>query len=138
MSWQERHRPVSLLADMALRQERVAQRLAELRERHALSQEKAAQKVGITHRQWQRWENGQSMPRPGNLGEVALAFGVPVTTFYEEDDAPELDDDRLDEALGLLKQLLSRQEALAEAVASLVERLDADQKPSRPGRRQAS
>jgi hypothetical protein len=78
------------------------------------------------------------MPRPGNLGEVALAFGVPVTTFYEEDDAPELDDDRLDEALGLLKQLLSRQEALAEAVASLVERLDADQKPSRPGRRQAS
>jgi transcriptional regulator with XRE-family HTH domain len=123
---------------MALRQERVAQRLAELRERHALSQEKAAQKVGITHRQWQRWENGQSMPRPGNLGEVALAFGVPVTTFYEEDDAPELDDDRLDEALGLLRQLLSRQEALAESVASLVERLDADQKPSRSGRRQAS
>jgi transcriptional regulator with XRE-family HTH domain len=72
---------------MALRQERVAQRLAELRERHALSQDKAAQKVGITHRQWQRWENGESMPRPANLGEVALAFGVPVTTFY--DDEPE-------------------------------------------------
>jgi transcriptional regulator with XRE-family HTH domain len=138
MSWQARHRPVSLLADMALRQERVAQRLAELRERHALSQEKAAQKVGITHRQWQRWENGQSMPRPGNLGEVALAFGVPVTTFYEEDDQPELDQDRLDEALDLLRQLLSRQEALAEAVAGLAGRLDADQTPAQSRKRRAS
>jgi transcriptional regulator with XRE-family HTH domain len=123
---------------MALRQERVAQRLAELRERHALSQEKAAQKVGITHRQWQRWENGQSMPRPGNLGEVALAFGVPVTTFYEEDDQPELDQDRLDEALDLLRQLLSRQEALAEAVAGLAGRLDADQTPAQSRKRRAS
>jgi transcriptional regulator with XRE-family HTH domain len=138
MSWQARHRPVSLLADMALRQERVAQRLAELRERHALSQEKAAQKVGITHRQWQRWENGQSMPRPGNLGEVALAFGVPVTTFYEDDDQPELDQDRLDEALDLLRQLLSRQEALAEAVAGLAGRLDADQTPAQSRKRRAS
>jgi DnaJ-domain-containing protein 1 len=78
------------------------------------------------------------MPRPGNLGEVALAFGVPVTTFYEEDDQPELDQDRLDEALDLLRQLLSRQEALAEAVAGLAGRLDADQTPAQSRKRRAS
>jgi transcriptional regulator with XRE-family HTH domain len=91
---------------MALRQERVAQRLAELRERHALSQERAAQKVGITHRQWQRWENGQSMPRPGNLGEVALAFGVPVSTFYDDDEQVDQSQlDRIEEKLDLLLSL---------------------------------
>jgi transcriptional regulator with XRE-family HTH domain len=138
MSWQERHRPVSLLADMALRQERVAQRLAELRERHALSQEKAAQKVGITHRQWQRWENGQSMPRPGNLGEVALAFGVPVTTFYEEDDAPELEKSKLDEAIAQLTQLVERQEAVEQALVALTQELVAVRRQGPPRRARAS
>lgn len=138
MSWQARKRRVTVLADMALRQERVAQCLAELRERHGLSQERAAQKVGITHRQWQRWENGQSMPRPGNLGEVALAFGVPISWFYDEEIEIKPDPTQLDRVEEMLKQLVSGQDALAQALAALGATLDERLPTAAPRRRRAS
>lgn len=68
---------------MALRKERVVERLVELREQHALTQEQAAQRVGVTHRQWQRWEAGESMPYPRNLDQIAQRFGITVAEFFE-------------------------------------------------------
>jgi transcriptional regulator with XRE-family HTH domain len=68
---------------MALRQEKVSQRLRELRELQGLSQEDAARKVGITQRQWQRWESGESMPYPRSLDMVASAFEISVAEFFD-------------------------------------------------------
>lgn len=108
---------------MALRQEKVSERLLELREHHGLSQEDAARKVGITHRQWQRWETGESMPYPRNLDAVASAFGISIVEFFDPDepvvpDAPHLAriEDRLAEQEKRLDALLERLPADAFAV----------------------
>jgi transcriptional regulator with XRE-family HTH domain len=90
---------------MALRRERIVERLAELRERHSLSQEDAARKVGVTHRQWQRWESGESTPYPRNLDKVASAFRVPVSTFFDEDPIVLSDDDQLDRIEAMLERI---------------------------------
>jgi transcriptional regulator with XRE-family HTH domain len=82
-TWRGRRAAVSVLAEMALRQEKVAERLAILRERQALTQEQAAAKVGVTLRQWQRWEAGQSMPYPRNLELIASRFGFSVADFFD-------------------------------------------------------
>lgn len=125
-SWQGRRRPVSVLAEMALRRERVVQRLTDLRERHGLSQEDAAHKVGVTHRQWQRWEAGESMPYPRNLDGVASAFGISIQEFFDDQPLPpdpvQLDrvEAKLDELLGLL-----RPKGPAEALEAEADRIDA-------------
>ncbi len=69
---------------MALRREYIAERLAELREQHSLTQEQAAGRVGVTLRQWQRWESGESMPYPRNLDAIASNFGLSVAEFFDE------------------------------------------------------
>jgi transcriptional regulator with XRE-family HTH domain len=86
ITWQSRGKRVTLLAEMAVRQRQVAQRLSQLREQHELTQEQAAQKVGITVRQWQRWEDGTSMPHARNLKLTADAFGVRVEDFFDEEE----------------------------------------------------
>lgn len=84
MSWQTKPRRVSVLAEMALRREKIAERLTELREHEGLSQERAAGKVGVTLRQWQRWEAGESVPYPRNLDAVASKFGLSIEEFFDE------------------------------------------------------
>ncbi len=69
---------------MALRRERIAERLTELREQHSLTQENAAARVGVTLRQWQRWEAGESVPYPRNLDSIASKFGLSVAEFFDE------------------------------------------------------
>lgn len=83
-TWQSGRKRVSVLAEMALRKERVVERLAQLREQHSLTQEQAAQRVGVTHRQWQRWEAGESVPYPRNLDLIASKFGITVGEFFDE------------------------------------------------------
>lgn len=84
-SWQTGRQHVSVLAEMALRREKIVQRLTELREKNSLSQEHAAAKVGVTLRQWQRWEAGQSVPYPRNMDAIASAFGISVQDFFDAD-----------------------------------------------------
>jgi transcriptional regulator with XRE-family HTH domain len=86
MSWQGRRPRVSVLADMALRREKVMAELVRLREKQSLSQEEAARRIGIGLRQLQRWEAGESMPRATNLAQAALAYGVSPSVFYDEDE----------------------------------------------------
>lgn len=111
---------------MALRREKVMERLLDLRERHGLSQEHAAQKVGITHRQWQRWEQGESMPYPRNLDAVASAFGISITDFFDPAE-PVLDSDpaQLDRIEQKLDAILSRlpELGLAEVLEAEAARL---------------
>jgi transcriptional regulator with XRE-family HTH domain len=119
MSWHGQPRRVSVLAEMALRQEKVSERLRELRERQGLSQEDAARKVGITHRQWQRWETGASMPYPRNLDAVASAFGISVAEFFDPAE-PVVDDSQLARIEEKLNDLLGRIDGLPDIVNRLV------------------
>lgn len=124
MSWHGQRRRVSVLAEMALRREKVMERLLELRERHGLSQEDAARKVGITHRQWQRWENGESMPYPRNLDAVASKFGISVAEFFDPEpdisvDVAQLD--RIEATLNAILSLLLAEEAPAVGPAEVLE-----------------
>jgi transcriptional regulator with XRE-family HTH domain len=98
------------MAEMALRQERVVEVLAELRERHGLSQDQAARKLGIvTGRQWQRWEAGESMPRPANLSAVSEAFGIPMSRFFDDEAAGEpVAPARLDRIESQLRAIMDR------------------------------
>lgn len=90
-SWQTHRERVSVLAALAIQKDTVVRRLTELRERHAdpqtgkpLPQEKAAARVGVTMRQWQRWESGASLPYPRNLEAIAQAFQFSVSDFFDE------------------------------------------------------
>lgn len=114
-SWQRRRKPVSVLAEMALRREKVTQRLEHLRERHGLTQEQAAARVGITHRQWQRWESGESMPYPRNLDAIASAFGIGIEEFFDPDP----------ERSSQFDQVMVRLDQLERTVEQLVSLLDA-------------
>jgi transcriptional regulator with XRE-family HTH domain len=96
-SWQNKRERVSVLATLAVQKETVSRVLAELREQHKppgsdkpLSQERAAARVGVTGRQWQRWESGESEPYLRNLEAVASEFNIPVSRVLdmnEQDDA---------------------------------------------------
>lgn len=124
LSWQPPRRRVSVLAEMALRRERIVERLSELRERDSLTQEQAAHRVGVTTRQWQRWESGESVPYPRNLDQVASAFGISVQEFF---DGPP-DGSQLDRIEALLEELLSRLPGPAEVLEAEAARLDAQRK----------
>jgi transcriptional regulator with XRE-family HTH domain len=117
-SWQGRPRRVSVIAEMALRQEKVSERLLELRELNGLSQEQAAQRVGITHRQWQRWEQGESMPYPRNLDLIASRFGLSIADFFDEDTAIAPADrvDQLDRIEALLEENAGKLDLLLGAL----------------------
>lgn len=92
-SWQNGRQRVSVLAAMALKQERVVQKLTQLREDHSLTQEQAAGKVGVTLRQWQRWEAGESMPYPRNLDMIASRFGFDPGEFFDADQVVQMNND---------------------------------------------
>jgi transcriptional regulator with XRE-family HTH domain len=80
---------------MAAEESRVAGRLVRLRKEHALTQEAAAARAGVTLRQWQRWEAGAGEPRAGSMQKLVDAFSIDPSDFYEpsaqEEAATQLD-----------------------------------------------
>lgn len=82
-SWQTSRARVSVLADLAIRKETVVRKLTELREAHDLTQERAAAQVGVTVRQWQRWESGKSVPYARNISAIAGHFGINEGEFFD-------------------------------------------------------
>jgi len=53
-----------------------------------LSQSGLAEKLGITFQQVQKYEKGVNRVGSGRLFEIAGIFGIPVTSFFEEANAP--------------------------------------------------
>jgi len=108
---------------MAVRKERVASRLAELRDEHRLSQEKAAAKVGVTMRQWQRWEAGESTPYHRNLEQIASTFGIQVGEFFEPKTSNGGDgvtsDAEASDVLSRLDDLAATQQAMLDSLLAL-------------------
>lgn len=122
-SWQGSRARVSVLADLAIRKETVVRKLTELRAAHDLTQERAAAKVGVTVRQWQRWEGGASVPYARNLSQVADAFGFDVSEFDDGQGPRELEKpagvtlaDKLDLILENQRLMLTRLDDLERAI----------------------
>lgn len=62
---------------------RIAERVRQIRRDHALTQEQAAARAGVTVRAWQRWEYGEGEPYASNLVTLAREFGFALAEFYE-------------------------------------------------------
>lgn len=145
-SWRTSRERVSVLADLAIRKETVMRRLVKLRddvghptrEGEPLPQDQAAQRAGITYRQWQRWEAGESVPFARNLAKIADAFGFEVGEFDDgagretaatpspfPGDLGESQLDRVERRLDALEALLQGAlENRSEQGSDIIERLD--------------
>jgi transcriptional regulator with XRE-family HTH domain len=61
-------------------------RLREWRLRRFLTQKALAEKVGVPYQTIQRWESGQSFPRPAYLRRLCDALGVDPDMLVEPDE----------------------------------------------------
>lgn len=93
------------------------------------------------------WERGVHQPSERYLKMLATALDVSVAYFYGATEQPETPpllevfnggEDKLDEALSILKQLVERQEALEAAVTAMAELLAERLPQARQGQRRAS
>ena len=104
----QRPRLVPSVPHVALDSHDFAARLIELRDEHNLSKEAAAQRLGVSHRHYIRWEQGQIEPRRSSLDRVAAGYGITVSELIAsvEDRSSTLADrlDRIEQALFLLLQ----------------------------------
>jgi transcriptional regulator with XRE-family HTH domain len=70
-----------------------SKRLKELREKHNLSQEELADKLGIPRSTITHYENNsERFPRRGRLDEIANFFGVTTDYLLGRTDIPKFDD----------------------------------------------
>lgn len=108
---------------MASYQERVAARIKAERKSRGLSREEAARQAGISFRQYQRWETGQSEPRDSNLRQLAEAWSVTVESLRPPDPEHEEQDvrDQLDRLEAKIDALLAHAGLDAAEVAAAAE-----------------
>ena len=59
-------------------------RIRAARQAAGLSQEKLAERLGLTRQAVTKWETGQSAPSTENLLRLAEVLGVPVSTLLDE------------------------------------------------------
>jgi transcriptional regulator with XRE-family HTH domain len=144
MSWQTTTVGPSLLDQMAEQEERVAARLRQLRDEYGngdrpLSQEDAAHKAGVKTRQWQRWEAAAHMPRRSNLEQIAEAFGVSTSAFYEMSAVPAerrstTQLDRIEASLARIEKALATEPVERQQIAAQME-LELDEQVQRAHKR---
>lgn len=129
-SWQKVAEVVSLLEAMDERERRLGDRLQELRLAHGLTQENAAPRVGVSYRQWQRWEGNESEPHAANLKKIADAFGISVAELLGlANGASQLD--RVEAMLRTLTEQVAN--ALEQLVArGLIEAVDLERSQEPP------
>lgn len=65
--------------------ETLGERIRATRQAAGLSQEKLAERLGLTRQAVTKWETGQSAPSTENLLHLAEVLGVPVTDLLGED-----------------------------------------------------
>jgi transcriptional regulator with XRE-family HTH domain len=125
ITWQGRREAANLLAVLAEQQTRVAERVGRLREAHALTQEAAAARAGVTLRQWQRWESGESEPYARNLAKLSEEFDVPLSELVGSEPVRETQLDSIERKLDQILEALgiTTGESAAEVVADVAARL---------------
>lgn len=102
---------------------RIGARIAELRDRHHLTQQVAADRIGVAYRTYQTWEAGDATPRWHNFQKIATVYGVSVDHILGNDEIAEdlRTRDGVLERLAAIEREVSRQGDLLE---SLVARAD--------------
>ncbi len=63
----------------------LGERIRAARQAAGLSQEKLAERLGLTRQAVTKWETGQSAPSTENLLRLAEVLGVPVTALLGEE-----------------------------------------------------
>ena len=79
-----------ILAALALARTRLGVRLKELRKSRGLSQERAAERIGVHPVQLARMEHGVSNVTLATLVATALAYDVPLRNLFEDETMPGL------------------------------------------------
>jgi transcriptional regulator with XRE-family HTH domain len=133
-SWQTPRNARTFRALMALRNEEIGQRLAQLRERKGNPpQEVVAAEVGVSYRSYQAWETGETKPSWRNLTKLADYYGTTAEFILvgNEDGSFETDDEtvlaeqppwaaRLEEKLdAVLQHQRERDEQIDDALTHL-------------------
>lgn len=107
---------------MAAYTDEVGQRIRRAREANTtLSQENAAHKIGVSTKQYGRWERGLSTPRPANFERIAEVLGVDITDLRGE--PPAITEHELAAQLGRIERKL---DALLRAASLNPDVFDAD------------
>lgn len=102
---------------------RIAERIRQIRREHALTQEQAAARAGVTVRAWQRWEYGEVEPYASNIDALAREFGFSPAEFYEP------------AGTGTLEARLTAMETTLAEILTAIRPLgpfDADDEPTAP------
>ena len=102
---------------------RISRSLKGLRKRDKLTQEEVARGIGVSWRNYQRWEKGRVTPRPESVVELAAFFGVTEREIYGFDpagaDAGQKDGELVEELLNTIAVLVPRVDRLTLRVAEL-------------------
>lgn len=96
----------------------LANSLRELRAERALSQPEAAELVGVSLRQWQRWEHGD-VPHQRNIRLIADAFGVKPSSLFGSPDESQLD--RIEDSLAAIAAELQVLSARVDAAVQVAQ-----------------
>ncbi len=112
---------------------RISRSLKGLRKRDKLTQEEVARGIGVSWRNYQRWEKGRVTPRPENVAELAAFFKVSEREIYGFDPAGQdgngADGELVEELINTIAVLVPRVDRLTLRVAEL-ERQAPDAKAS--------
>ena len=111
----------------------ISRSLKGLRKRDKLTQEEVARGIGVSWRNYQRWEKGRVTPRPENVAELAAFFKVSEREIYGFDPAGQdgsgADGELVEELINTIAVLVPRVDRLTLRVAEL-ERQAPDAKAS--------
>ncbi len=99
---------------------RIGVRIAELRERHHLTQAVAALRLGVAYRTYQTWEAGDATPRWHNFEKIAKLYGVSVDEILGNPPSPSSPSqlDRLEKRLAKIERDITRQGSAVERLLS--------------------
>jgi transcriptional regulator with XRE-family HTH domain len=87
---------------------RFGERLAHLRAERGWSQEEAAQEIGISHRNYQKWEKGETRPRLTNERKIADTFEISLEELRGGSPPSPRERDQLIEYLARIEQKLDK------------------------------
>lgn len=108
--------------------ERIAQHLREIREKKDMTQEDVARAVGVTTRQYQRWERAVSTPYWRNIEALADVLGVAPEVIVDYPNAANgttpSEGDRLARMRRDMAEIEARSVSNSERIAALERRIE--------------
>jgi transcriptional regulator with XRE-family HTH domain len=111
----------TFLLEVALDQERLKQRIAQVLRQHRASlgpgypQERVAPLYSVSFSTYQRWERGISMPRWNQLEKIAEVTGLSVAELVDDGATPAAAAAEEGEVLQRLDEIVARLERLEKA-----------------------